>query len=193
MSVIHVKGEKTAPLKDSAEDRGALSLSLAIIVAITITGLSGCSNDISDLEQYVAQIKKKHLGEVEPLPEIVSYQSFTYDASLVSDPFVAEQAIEETLPSASPLPDQQRRREPLEAFSLDSLKMVGALEQDNTIWGLVQDPNGTIHRVQAGSYAGENDGKIIDVNETKISINELIPDSQGNWVNRAVSISLGDQ
>lgn len=162
---------------------------LGMAVAVLVVG--GCSEDMSDLERFVAETKQKHQGEVEPLPEIEPYRSFTYESSILEDPFVVEQEIDE-IPTG-PKPDEDRRKEPLEFFPLDTLKMVGVLEQENTMWGLIRDVDGTIHRVQPGNYAGENDGKIISVEETKISISELIPDGQGAWIDRDASLTLGDE
>ncbi len=153
--------------------------------------LTACSEDMSDLERFVSETKQKHQGEVEPLPEIEPYRSFEYDSSILEDPFVVEQEIDEV--PTGPKPDEDRRKEPLEFFPLDTLKMVGILEQENAMWGLIKDADGTIHRVQPGNYAGENDGKIISVEETKISISELIPDGQGAWMDRDASLALGDE
>ncbi len=162
-----------------------------VFVAIFLLGISACSEGISDLERFVAETQQKHQGEVDPLPEIEPYRSFTYDASVLSDPFVVEQKIDES--TSGPKPDAGRRKEPLEFFPLDTLKMVGILQLENTMWGLIRDSEGTIHRVQAGNYAGENDGKIIGVSETTISISELIPDGLGAWVDRPASLNLGNE
>ena len=166
-------------------DRAAGSFSIAVL----LLAISGCSEDTSDLERWIAETKLKYQGEVEPLPEIEPYRTFVYDASLLSDPFVIEQYIDDS--PIGPKPDAGRRKEPLEYFPLDTLKMVGILEQHNTMWGLIRDSEGTIHRVQAGNYAGENDGKIFSVSETEISISELIPDGLGGWIDRQASLSLG--
>ena len=169
-----------------SQQRTALGWGFAVTMLI-----SGCSEDMSDLQRFVAETKQKHQGSVEPLPEIEPYRSFTYDATVLDDPFVVEELIDET--PTGPKPDEGRRKEPLEAFPLDTLKMVGVLEQNNAMWGLIKDSEGTIHRVQPGNYAGENDGKIVSVDETKIKISELIPDGQGAWVDREASLSLGDE
>ena len=158
---------------------------------VALLALLGCAEEMGDLERFVAETKLKHQGEVDPLPVIEPYESFSYDSAVLSDPFVVEEEIEET--PTGPKPDEGRRKEPLEFFPLDSLQMVGILEQDQIRWGLVKDSDGTIHRVQPGNYAGENDGKILTVTETKIEISELIPDGQGAWVDRPATLSLGDE
>jgi type IV pilus assembly protein PilP len=166
-------------------DRAAGSSFLAVL----LLAISGCSEDTSDLERWIAETKLKYQGQVEPLPEIAPYRTFVYDASILSDPFVIEQYVDDS--PTGPKPDAGRRKGALEYFPLDTLKMVGTLEQNNIMWGLIRDSDGTIHRVQAGNYAGENDGKILTVSETEISISELIPDGLGGWIDRQASLSLG--
>jgi type IV pilus assembly protein PilP len=90
-------------------------------------------------------------------------------------------------------PDKTRRKEPLEFFPMDSLKMVGILEQKGEVWGLIQDPDGTIHRVQAGNHAGETYGEIVRISEESIDFVESIPDGLGAWIEREISLSIGSR
>lgn len=161
-----------------------------VFVACLLLAIGGCSEEMNELEQWVSETKLKYKGEVEALPAIEPYRAFSYDASILSDPFVIEEYAAERS-SDGPKPDGTRRKDPLEFFPLDTLKMVGTLQQNNVTWGLIRDTEGTIHRVQPGNYAGGNDGKIVSVSETEINISELIPDGLGAWVNRAASLSLG--
>lgn len=165
-----------------------------LLLALSATLLSGCERDISDLEHFVRDTKQKHSGFVKPLPEFEPYRSFAYQAEKIRDPFVVEQSIEEAIAeSTGPRPDTNRRKEPLEAFPVDSLKMVGVLEQSASMWALVRDPDGTIHRVQQGNYLGENDGHITGISESKIEIRELVKDGLGNWMAREASLGLSNE
>jgi type IV pilus assembly protein PilP len=158
--------------------------------------LSSCGGSIADLEQFITETKQSHHGTVEPLPEFPEYQMFTYDAIDSRDPFRAQTDVAGGLVSSEnysgPRPEATRRREPLEGYPVDALKMVGLLQQRKHIWGLVRDPDGTIHRVQPGNYAGQNHGKIIQVFETKIHIVELVPDGLSGWVNREAQLAMAD-
>ncbi len=165
-----------------------------LLTALATALLSGCERDMSDLERFVEQTKQKHRGFVKPLPEFEPYRSFTYDPEVLRDPFVVEQSIEQALARGSgPQPDANRRKEPLEAFPLDSLQMVGVLQQNTNMWALVSDPDGTIHRVQQGNYLGENDGRITAISESKIDIRELVKDGLGNWMAREASLGLSSE
>jgi len=66
------------------------------------------------------------------------------------------------------------------------------LQQKSQTWGLVRDPDGIIHRVQPGNYAGQNHGKITQVSDTKIHIVELVPDGLSGWVNREAQLAMAE-
>ena len=87
-------------------------------------------------------------------------------------------------------PDTNRRKEPLETFPLDSLRMVGTLEQHNKLWALVADPNGVVYRIAKGNYVGQNHGRIDNISNDKITLTEIVPDPSGGWRERPTSIGL---
>lgn len=157
--------------------------------------LTACGGDMSDLEQFIEETKQAHHGKVDPLPEFPPYQTFEYTALNVRDPFRAQTDLSNSPIAAEseyngPRPEATRRREPLESYPVDALKMVGLLQQKSQTWGLVRDPDGTIHRVQPGNYAGKNHGRIVQVTETKIDIVELVPDGLSGWVNRDAQLAM---
>lgn len=165
-------------------------------LAIALTSaafIAGCDSDMSDLERFVAETKQKHQGRVEPLPDFAQYESFAYSETDLRDPFKphVDAVSESPASSGGPRPSDQRRREVLESFPLDALRMVGILQQSDTSWALVQDPDGTIHRVQPGNYAGQNHGKITGISENQISLVELIPDGISGWMQRDAQLALG--
>ena len=172
---------------------------IKLLPLFTLTAVLGaCGGDMSDLESFIAQTKQAHHGKVDPLPEFPPYKTFTYDAVDIRDPF-RPQTDQNALPAealqeyAGPRPEPTRRREPLESYPVDALKMVGLLQQKSQTWGLVKDPDGTIHRVQPGNYAGKNHGKIVQVSETKIDIVELVTDGLSGWVNRDAQLAMAEE
>jgi type IV pilus assembly protein PilP len=164
-----------------------------LLIALTLT-LSACGGGMRDLDQYVADVKSRQFGQLEPLPEIRPYETFTYDAYDLRDPFTPSSPImSERRTVASGLrPDFDRRREPLEAFPLDSLRMVGTLARSDSRFALVQDSTGLVHRVQSGNYIGQNYGKITGIGEDKIEVLEIIPDGLGGWMERDAALDLTD-
>jgi len=168
-----------------------------IPVLALVSVLGACGGDMTDLEVFIEETKAKHHGQVDPLPEFPPYRTFAYTAFQVRDPFrpqtdLAVSPVASESEYSGPRPEATRRREPLESYPVDSLKMVGLLQQQSQTWGLVRDPDGTIHRVQPGNFAGQNHGKIVQVSETRIDIVELVADGLSGWVNRDAQLAMSD-
>lgn len=163
------------------------------IVVLVALGLAACGGDSDDLDQYINEIKARPGGRIEPLPEITPYEVFTYvaDAEGLRSPFMPD-TPQATGPSGGTRPDPERPREFLEAFPLDTLRMVGTLNLGETAYGLVQTSDGLIHRVIPGNYLGQNDGRIVDISESEIQIVEIISDGIGGYVERDAAIGLSD-
>ncbi len=169
-----------------------------LLVAATSANLLACSGDpTSDLVDYVEDVKNQHVSRIDPLPEFTPYESFTYAANDLRDPFTEpsfsnKQAVTIQVSNNGIKPDFDRPAEPLEEFPLDSLRMVGTLEQHESSWALINDTDGTIHRVQTGNYAGQNHGKITRVTEFEVELTEIIPDGIGGWMERQATIAISE-
>ena len=87
-------------------------------------------------------------------------------------------------------PDVKRAREFLEQFPIDSMRMVGTLQLQGRNYGLVQGKDGLVHRVLPGNYMGQNDGRIVGISSTRISIIEIVPDGVGGYIERAAALAL---
>ncbi len=175
--------------------RTALNIRTALILAAATIGLAACGGDMDDLDQYINEVKSRPGGRIEPLPEITPYEVFTYvaDAEGVRSPFVPDTPQVATTGAGGGIrPDAARSREFLEGFPLDTLNMVGTLYIGDTMYGLVQTSDGLIHRVVPGNYLGQNDGRINDINESEITLVEIISDGIGGYIERDAAISLSD-
>jgi type IV pilus assembly protein PilP len=168
-------------------DRTGIIALTALSLLLTV-GLSGCSSDREELEQWIAQVKKRPGGRIEPLPEIKPYETFAYNASDQRSPF----SMAAPAGPGGLRPDAKRNREFLEQFSLDTLAMVGTLNLGGHAFGLVQTKDGLVHRVQPGQYMGQNDGKIVSISDSKISLVEIVPDGMGGYMERNAAIGLTD-
>ncbi|NEV61276.1 pilus assembly protein PilP [Thiorhodococcus minor] len=158
--------------------------------------LGGCGgNDMNDLENYVQQVLAKPPGPIEPLPEIKPVGTFVYEPGDRRDPFTpdAQSAPEEEVVLDNGLaPDPNRRKEELEGYPLDSLRMVGTLEMDNGRWGLIRTKEGILHRVRVGNYLGQNNGQIISIQDDEIQLTEIVSDAPGQWRERAATVALSE-
>jgi type IV pilus assembly protein PilP len=163
----------------------AILLSLGITIALT-----ACSGKEDELRQFIAQTKQEQPGGVEPLPEVKPYESFIYSAQGQRSPFVPGGS---TSASAQALrPDSKRNREFLEGFSLDTLTMVGTLRMSGKNYGLVKTKDGLVHRVLSGNYLGQNDGRITDIEASRINLTEIVPDGLGGYMERPAGLSLNE-
>jgi len=158
--------------------------------------LAGCANkDMADLRDYVAEVKARPPSGIEPIPEVKQVIGFVYAAKNRRDPFTPQEdetAATETVLDNGIRPDPNRRKEELESFALDSLRMVGTLEQEEQTWGLVKTKEGTIHRVAPGNYLGQNDGRITRISEDKIELIELVPTGSG-FLEKEAAVALGEE
>lgn len=169
------------------------SLAKSAVILVAMLGVTACGGSADDLDQYINEIKARPGGRIEPLPEIAPYEGFTYQADVQGyrSPFMPD-VPQAAGPGSGVRPVDDRPREFLEAYSLDTLRMVGTLELGANDYGLVQTPDGLIHRVVPGNYLGQNDGRIIDITESKIEIVEIISDGIGGYIERDAAISLND-
>ncbi|MGB5467220.1 MAG: pilus assembly protein PilP [Sedimenticolaceae bacterium] len=150
---------------------------------------------MSDLQDYVNEVKSRPASGIEPIPEVKQVVGFVYVPKNRRDPFTRQEddtAVTETILDNGVRPDPNRRKEELESYSLDSLRMVGTLEQEEDRWGLVKTSDGTIHRVAPGNYIGQNDGRITRVSEDKIELIELVPTGSG-FLEKEAAIALGEE
>ncbi|MFW5442889.1 MAG: pilus assembly protein PilP [Methylococcaceae bacterium] len=163
-----------------------------------VLGMGGCvDSDVSDLTQYIHSVKAKPKGIIQPLPEIKVVEPFIFNPEGLRDPFrpVETAVIDERtdISIGSGLrPDASRRKEQLENFSLDTLRMVGIVRMNNDLWALVKATEGTIHRVQKGNYMGRNHGEIIRILDDRIELMEIVPDKPGSWREQQASLALAE-
>jgi len=170
----------------------ATRLSATAALLLTVVLVSGCSGDMSDLQRYIDDTKARSGGRIEALPQIKPYETYTYQASGRRSPFFPVQQIAASGQPAGPQPIENRNKEYLEQFPLDSLEMVGTLEKGGQVYALLQTKDSLVHRVLPGNYVGQNDGRIVAVTESEISIEELVADGIGGFFNRSAAIGLSN-
>jgi len=165
----------------------------AIVLMCLALSACGDSKSMDDLQQYIVEVSLRPGGPVEPMPQFLPYEAFTYSAASMRGPFdvpimagtsVAQEPVNEVKP------DFDRTPEELESFALSNLSMVGMITRGNTTIALIQDENGMIHRIGRGSYLGRNHGRVMSVAPTEIEIVEIVPSGDGGWVERPRTLTL---
>ncbi|OAD23706.1 type 4 fimbrial biogenesis protein PilP [Candidatus Thiomargarita nelsonii] len=171
--------------------------------------LSGCGDPgLTDLQEYVAEIKAIENPHVDPIPEYRHIPPFFYEVQNQRDPFIPlidtdikkpdipgglgeNKSDENPCPSH---PDANRVRVGLEEMPLDALQMVGTMTKEGTLWALVvSTSDGTLYHVKQNDYLGENYGQIINISEDQIDILELLPDGNGCWTQEVTTLRLASQ
>ena len=166
---------------------------LAIFTAVLF--LAACGGDEhQDLKEELKNITKDLRGRIDPLPVVKPYEPVPYQAFELPDPFgaakvaLATGAAEKAKGGAN-APDANRPKEPLEAYPLESLKMVGVLSQKGVNYALVR-ADASLYRVKVGNYLGQNFGIITEVSENQINLKELVQDASGDWTERKVALQM---
>lgn len=164
---------------------GAVALPLAI---------AGCSADQGELQAWMDQVRRDTRPISDVIPEPKQYEPFRYENAGQVEPFSSAklQAAFDRLvqrQGSGLKPDLDRRREPLEAFPLESIRMVGHLSNGKQNFALLQVET-LVYQAKVGSYAGQNFGMITKVSENEVKLKELVQDAAGDWVERETELRL---
>lgn len=154
-------------------------------------GLLGCDGHDDDLRAWIDKAHQRtHPAPVAVTPSQPS-PTLRYEPGTRSDPFAAAllNAAAEAAASSGPQPDLRRAREPLEAYPLASLRLIGSLRRHGDAIALIEVEQ-RVHSVRIGSHVGQDFGKVVAISEQAIDIDELVPDSSGRWVQRRVQLAL---
>jgi len=152
--------------------------------------LGGCSSEIDELKSFVRDSEKGLPRRIDPLPAVKPFEPFTYEGFDLPDPFKPRKlSVPKEGAGGGLAPDLNRRKEPLEAFPLEQLKMVGTLSQGKDTYAIVRADK-TLYRVKKGNYMGQNFGLITDVTEGEIKLKEIVQDSAGDWAERQSVLPL---
>lgn len=162
-----------------------------LMILLALASLAGCTKGSADLHHWVAQQKAKKGAPLPALPVIKTFETFVYKDQGKRDPFSpAVSAHQKQQRANGPHPDRNRPRQPLEAFALDSLTMVGTIGTDSHRVALIQDPGNKIHRVHINQYMGQNYGRVTKIYADHVDLVELVPNGNGGWMERKASMAL---
>ena len=164
-----------------------------VFMLMLVSLLTACSEEFQDIKDFIKESDKGLKGRVEPLPEVKPYEPFIYNAFDLPDPFRPRKTEPVKAAGTSKLqPDLNRRKEALEAYPLENLRMVGTLERGKVIYALIKSPDNNLFRIKSGNYMGQNFGLVTDVTESSLKLKELVQDSSGDWTERESSLQLLD-
>lgn len=167
---------------------------LFAVAALLVSACGGSEQE--ELRAWVKEQDNMPRPRIQPLPEVKPFEAFEYaaDKDGLIDPFKPRKIeAPEQAGGGGIRPDLNRPREPLEAYPLENLKMVGTLAQHKQFFALIKPPDSNLFRVKQGNYLGQNFGFITEINEAAVKLKEIVQDSAGDWVERVSTLQLQDE
>ncbi len=165
--------------------------------AVAALLLGACTGDTVELQAWMDQQRREIHPTTQPIAAPKRFDPAPYDVGQLVDPFSAQKLNvalkqEAKQPSSLLASELNRRREPLEAYPLDSMTMVGSLGQKGREYALLRVDN-LLYQVKVGDYIGQNYGKITKITETEIALREIVQDAAGEWTERTTSLQLQEK
>jgi len=165
--------------------------------AVVLLGLAACSTEQEELQQWMEQQKREVKPNVQPLSPPKKFDPQPYVALSGVDPFSMQKLTvalkaEARQPNSVLAAEINRRKEPLEAYPLDNMTMVGSVVKQGHQYALLK-VDVLLYQVKVGDYLGQNYGKITKITETEIALREIVQDAAGEWIERPSSLQLQEK
>jgi type IV pilus assembly protein PilP len=159
--------------------------------------LAGCSGEQEELTQWMEQQRREVRPDVPPLSPPKKFIPQSYSSLSGVEPFSTQKLSvalkqEARRPNSLLAAEINRRREPLEAYPLDSMTMVGSLVKSGRQYALLK-VDSLLYQVKPGDYIGQNYGKITKISETGVSLREIVQDAAGEWIERTSALQLQEK
>lgn len=169
----------------------------AALVVVCGALLAGCAGDQDELQQWMEQEKREAKPNVEPLSPPKKFIPQPYVALGAVEPFSTQKLTvalkqEARQPNSLLAAEINRRKEPLEAYPVDSMAMVGSVVRNGRQYALLKVDN-LLYQVKTGDYLGQNYGKITKISETDVSYREIVQDAAGEWIERSSALQLQEK
>ncbi len=170
---------------------GAALVRLATIALACGALLTGCSEDQQEIRSWMDAQRSGMPTIKETIAAPRRHEPFRYVDEGQTDPFAKSRLLARggPVPSGGVKPDMDRRREALEGFPLDAIRMVGHMSNGQKNFALLQ-VNDMVYQARVGNYAGQNFGKITRVTESEVQLKELVQDAAGDWTERDTALRL---
>jgi type IV pilus assembly protein PilP len=167
------------------------------VAAVGLSALVGCAGEAEELGGWMEQQKREVKPGVPPLAPPKRFDPQPYRGAQAVDPFSPQKLSvalkqEERAPNSALAGEMKRRKEPLEAYPLDSMSMVGSLDRLGRRFALLRVDK-LLYQVKVGDYLGQNYGRITKIDETQIVLREIVQDAAGEWIERPASLQLQEQ
>lgn len=159
-----------------------LVCSVSILAAILLSGCEENETVSQNLRSIDAEIKPQSIQ----LPKDTGVKIVSYSGENYRSPFVTNSYYLDIVNAGGQVAyiNENRNKQPLEYFELDSLQMMGIFKKGNVISALIKAPDKQIVIVGVGNYLGENNGRITKIDTSGLRIEEAISDGKGGLIKR---------
>ncbi len=169
-------------------------VSRVFVTATLLAGLSGCGDGgVQEIKDWMKDVRLHTKVSIPQLSPPKTFTPFVYAGAGSVDPYNPSKmtvAFAKLQANSKGLkPDLERRREPLENYPLDTLKMVGTLERPGLSYALVEADR-VVYQIKVGNYMGQNFGIVTHISETAVDLREIAQDASGEWVERKAKLEL---
>jgi type IV pilus assembly protein PilP len=171
---------------------------LLMLLSILLTACVSSKED--EVRAWMVQERNQTKPRVQPIQSPKLFVPELYTDTTAVEPFsnvkLAQALKRDSAQSASNAglvaPELARRKEALEAFPLDSMVLVGSIIKAGQPVALIQ-VNSLLYQVKPGNYLGLNFGRVTKVNETEVTLREVVQDTVGEWVERVATLQLQEK
>jgi type IV pilus assembly protein PilP len=166
-------------------------------VLAAVGALAACSGEQEELQQWMEQQRREVKPNVPPLQPPKKFDPEPYAQMQAVEPFSNQKLTvalkqEARQPNSLLSSELNRRKEPLEAYPLDSMAMVGSVSKQGQPFALLRVDN-LLYQVKVGDYLGQNYGRITKIAETEIALREIVQDAAGEWIERPATLQLQER
>jgi len=159
--------------------------------------LAGCGAENEELQEWMERQRREVKPNVSPLSPPKKFEAEPYSSLNTVEPFSNQKLsvalkMETRQPNSMLGAELNRRKEPLEAYPLDSMSMVGSVAKQAQPFALLRVDN-LLYQVKPGDYIGQNYGRITKITETQIVLREIVQDAAGEWIERPSTLQLQEQ
>ena len=170
---------------------------LLMSIGVVAVAAAGCGGEQDELTQWMDQQQREVKPSVQPLLAPKKFIPQAYVALTGVEPFSTQKLSvalkqEARQPNSLLAAEINRRKEPLEAYPLDSMSMVGSVSKAGRPYALLRVDN-LLYQVKQGDYLGQNYGKITKISETELSLREIVQDAAGEWIERSSALQLQEK
>jgi type IV pilus assembly protein PilP len=159
--------------------------------------LAGCGTDTDELQGWMDQQRREVKPSITPLTPPKKFDPAPYASLQAVEPFSTQKLSvalkqEAKQPNSVLAAELNRRKEPLEFYTLDGMNMVGSVVKQGRPFALLKVDN-LLYQVKVGDYLGQNYGRITKITETEISLREIVQDAAGEWIERPGTLQLQEK